>query len=265
MTRPLTNTFELFLEPDEELAPRDAVVLDVADIRKCKIVTSIKQTGFGQYDGNRACLTVFEFHFVPHYQVRFKYVEVVIRATKPKSQGGGGGGLIEQPTVIAFEPKSWFGRRDERIIRRSLQAGANAGMLARSTAGVESGPGLGGSMSVEYAEADRAAVVSVPGQATTEWRLSENDLSHEGVPNPFSAALILKCGPSFAVRVGFRVKLSKSLDPTSWRPAQARTTDLLTFDAETVSQWMRAPVSLIDNMEDERFDLGSFITTDWDL
>lgn len=264
MAKFLENNLELCLEPDEELAPKDAVVLDVADVRKCKIVTSIKQARFGQHNGNRACLVVFEFSFVPSYQVRFKHVELVIRVMKPKGAHGGGS-TIEQPTVIAYEPKRWLGHRYERVIRHSMHAGANLGTLTRSVAGVEIGPTFGGERSEEYAEGQRASVMSVPGQTTAEWRLSENELAREGVPNPFRGALIVGCGLSFAVRISFRVRLSKSLDPISWRAAQARTTDVIPFDAETTMDGIGPPTCFIDNMEDDRFKLDSFVITDWEL
>lgn len=264
MAKALEDNLELCLEPDEELAPKDAVVLDVADVRKCKIVMSIKQARFGQHDGNRACLVVFEFSFVPSYQVRFKHVEVAIRVSKPK-RAYRGSSTIEQPTVIAYEPKRWLGRRYKRVIRRSMHAGTNLGTLTRPVAGVEIGPTLGGERSEEYAEGQRVPVMSVPGQTTTEWHLSENELAHEGVSNPFRGALIIRCGLSFAVRISFRVRLSKPLDPISWRTAQARTTDLIPFDAETVADGIGPPVCFIDSMEDDRFKLDSFVITDWDL
>lgn len=265
MESSLQRTFELSLEPDAELAQSDAVPFDTALIRQCKIASSITHARYGLFKGRRACLVGLRIQFLPHHSVRFKYVEIQLRLLNSK-QGSGETKDAMPPSIIAYAPKQWQGKGQPRLVQKNAHIGANAGLPTALATGVEAGFGAGLSKDTEYTELDRAWIASATlNTTTTEWRLSESAVTQEGIPNPLQVALIVECGAKFSLRLSFRIKLSKTVDPLSWRPAHARLTRPLDFDSEQLGIGIGPDVSAINEMDSDEFQLESLVVHDWDL
>jgi hypothetical protein len=117
----------------------------------------------------------------------------------------------------------------------------------------------------EQAEIKKARIFSVLEGSTVTWRLSENDVAREGIPNPFRAALIVETDGKFSIRVKYQANLSRSVDPRSWRSPHATLTQPLDLSQIAVRQGSGPVVAGIEEMEKGSFDLAEFALTEWDL
>ncbi|MCJ1423775.1 hypothetical protein MMC29_001659 [Sticta canariensis] len=260
------QTFELSLEPDAELAQPDALPFDTALIRQCKITSSITHARYGLFKNKRACLVGLSIQFLPHHSVRFKYVEVQARLLKPKLGSGDTNDNIS-PSIIAYEPKRWQGKSQPKSVQKSAHFDANTGLPTAIATGVDLGISAGLSKGTEHTEPGRAWILSAALNAmTVEWRLCENAVAQEGSPNPLQVATIVECGPKFSLRLSFQVKLSKSVDPLSWRAAHARLTKPLDFNSEELGATGLGPdVHAIEKMDSDEFQLQDLVICEWDL
>ena len=137
--------------------------------------------------------------------------------------------------------------------------------MGGSGGGAQAGLNTGYERHTERTEIKMARIFSVLEDSTVTWRLSENDVTREGVPNPFRAALIVETDGKFSIRVKYQANLSRSVDPRSWRSAHARLTQPLDLSQSTVGQGTGPVVVGIDEMEKGSFDLTKFALTGWDL
>jgi len=258
-------SFDLHLEPDAELQPMDTAPFDVSEIRKCKVATTITHAQLGSYSCQNACLVVLNFDFVAAYQIRFKYVELVVRLVKLKGNIAGAGQEVnDRPEIIAYEPKRWQGARHSRQVQRNV--GSDITATAPAVGGVSTSLGFVAARSIQFEEHQRASLSSVSETPTkVEWRLSENECTHEGVPNPLRTAMIVRCGTAFAIKIGYQINLSKSINPASWRRAYARTSKAKEFDFSVMGSGFGPPVIGVDEMSREDFKLDSLVTKEWDL
>lgn len=247
----LGTSFELWLEPDAELAQPDAQPFDVELIRKCKITTTISRARYGRFQGQDACLLAFESKFIPYYEVRFKYVEAELRILRSDS------------SIIAYQPHQWQGKSCTKPVQRAFRVGTNSGVpvSGRRNFSVD----VGYEQHSKRSEVKRARLESELESKTVKWRLSENDATREGVPNPLQGALIIAAGEELSIRVKYYVKLSKSADPLSWRSGYARITKPLRLDRALIGEGMGPEVNGIDAMEKDDFQLSSFVATLWDM
>jgi hypothetical protein len=246
----LITGFELWLEPDTELAEADAQPFDVELVRKSKITTTISRTRYGSFQGKGACLLAFESKFIPYYGVRFKYVEVELRIIRSDA------------SIIAYKPHQWQGKPSTKAVQQTSRVGASPG---GSVGGMNVGVDAGYEQHSEHGEVKRAWLESELEPTAVTWRLSENDATREGVPKPFQGALIIATEGELSIRVKYYVKLSKSADPLSWRPGYARIAKPLKLDRAFIGEGVGPDVNGIDAMEKEEFQLSSFVSTLWDI
>lgn len=251
---------ELYLEPDSELADADTVPFDVEEIRKCKIVTSVSRARYGKFRQIDACLLVVHIDFLPFYDVRFKYAEVELRLVKAPAQPQG-----KQATVVGYAPKRWQGLQGTRNIRKGVHAGVNTSVATQPVTGANASVDARVDRTIQYAELRRAWLNSELAETFVTWRLCENDVTHEGVPNPLIVALIVSAADHIAIRMKYQVKLSKSANPLSWKAGHARMSKPLVLDRAFVGQGVGPEVIDIDSMEQEAFKLEDFAPTSWDL
>ncbi|MCJ1269181.1 hypothetical protein MMC22_009070 [Lobaria immixta] len=262
----LQTTFELSLEPDAELTQPDALPFDTALIRQCKMASSITHARYGLFKDKRACLVGLNVQFLPHHLVRFKYVEVQLRLLKPKEGTGGTNDGIP-PSIIAYEPKTWQGKSQPRSVQKTAHIDANTGLPTGMATGVDVGFSAGLSKDTQHTELDRAWMVSAALNTTTvEWRLCESAVAQEGSPNPLQIAMIVECGAKFSLRLSFQVKLSKTMDPLSWRAAHARLTKPIDINSEQLGSAGLGPdVRAIEKMDSDEFQLQNLVIRGWDL
>lgn len=198
------HPIELSLEPDSELAETDSVPFDVEEIRSCKIAAKVAQARYGRFQGQDALLMVIQIDFLPYYDVRFKYVEAQLNLVRSSAQPA-----VQQTTVVAYEPKQWEGRRGARNIQKGAHIGLDTGIATQAMTGFNAGANAGYDRTVEYAELPRAWMASHLAPTSVTWRLCENDVTHEGIPKPFKAVLIIAASEHAAIRMKYQVKLSK--------------------------------------------------------
>jgi hypothetical protein len=242
---------ELFFEPDTELAERDAQPFSVDLIRQSKVTTTAPQVQYGKFGGKTACLVVIQCNFIPNYQVRFKYVEIELNIVK-----------ADGSTIIAYQPHEWEGKEGALPIGQTSKVG---GKLGGSGGGLEGGLDTGYERHTERTEIKKTRVLSVLEGSTVTWNLSENDVTREGIPNSFRAALIVETDGKFSIRLKYHAKLSKSMDPRSWRPAYARITKPFDLSQSSVGSGIGPVIAGIDEMEKDSFDLTKLAPTEWDL
>src|SRR5215469_9632128 len=106
------TSFEVHLEPETELAQADTQAIDVELIRNCRVWTGISRARYGKFDGKSACLFAFESKFLPHYNVRFKYVETELRIAKAR-------GNSPSSSIISYQPKAWQGRESPKAVQNT--------------------------------------------------------------------------------------------------------------------------------------------------
>jgi hypothetical protein len=246
----LVTYFELFLEPDTELAEADAQPFDVELIRKSKITTTISRARYGNFRGKSACLLTFESKFIPYYGVRFKFVEVELRIVRSDA------------SIIAYQPHQWQGKPSTKTVQQTSLVGASP---EASVGGMNFHVGARYERQSERGEVKRAWLESELGPTTVTWRLSENDATREGVPKPLQGALIIGAEEELSIRVKYYVKLSKSADPLSWRSGYARVGRPLKLDRTLIGGGVGPDVGGVDAMEKEEFQLSSFVATSWDM
>jgi hypothetical protein len=246
-----TSHIELFFEPDTELAERDPQPFSVDLIRQSKVTTTATHVRYGKFDGKTACLVVLQCDFIPAYQVRFKYVEVELKVVR-----------ADGSSIIAYRPHAWEGKAGALPVEQTSRIG---GKVGGSGGGAEVGLDTGYERHTERTEIKKARIFSVLEGSTVTWRISENDVTREGVPNPFRAALIVETDGKFAIRVKYQANLSRSVNPRSWRSAHARLTQPLDLSQTSVGQGNGPVVAGIDEMEKSSFDLAEFALTEWDL
>ncbi|KEY68829.1 hypothetical protein S7711_11480 [Stachybotrys chartarum IBT 7711] len=230
----LTTPIELNFEPDTELAERDPQPFSVELIRASKVTTTATHLRFGKFEGKTACLTVLECGFFPAYDVRFKYVEAELRVGKAATLP------VQQDSSVA-------------------------GRVGGSGGGVDIGIDTSYGRHTERAEIKRAGILSVLEGSTITWRLSENDVTREGIPNPLRIAVIVETDAPFSIRMKYQARLSKSADPRSWRSCYARLGAPLDLSRESVGDGKGPSVESVEEMEKVDFDLRKFATTDWNL
>lgn len=247
----LQTPIELLFEPDTELAERDQPAFSVDLIRLSKVTTTATHVRYGKFDGKSACLVVVQCNFIPAYQVRFKYVEIELRIVK-----------ADGSSIIAYQPHAWEGKAGALSIAQTSMIG---GKVGGSGGGAEAGVDAGYERVTDRTEIKKARIFSVLEGPTVTWRLSENDVTREGVPNPFRAALIFETDGKFSIRVKYEANLSKSVDPRSWRSAQARFTQPLDLSQSLVGQGIGPVLAGIDKMETDSFDLAELAQSSWDL
>ena len=246
-----TTPIELFFEPDTELAERDPQPFSVDLIRKSQVTTTATHVRYGKFDGKTACLVVLQCNFIPTYQVRFKYVEIELKIVR-----------ADGSSIIAYQPHAWEGKAGTLPVEQTSKIG---GKVGGSGGGAEAGLDTGYERHTERTEIKKARIFSVLEDSTVTWRLSENDVMREGVPNPFRAALIVETDGEFSIRVKYQANLSRSVDPRSWRSAHARLAQPLDLNQSSVRQGSGPVVAGIDEMEKGSFDLAEFAPTEWDL
>jgi hypothetical protein len=247
----VTEPIELRFEPDTELAERDSQPFSVDLIRASKVVTTATHARYGKFDGKTACLLVLRCDFIPNYQVRFKFVEIELKIVRAESS-----------SIIAYRPHTWEGLAAELPIE---QTSSIDGKLGGSGGGAEAALGTGLEKHKERTEIKKARILSVLEDSAVMWRLSENDVKREGVPNPFTAALIVETDGKFSIRVRYQANLSKSADPRSWKPAHARLTQPLDLSQSSIGTGSGPSVASIEEMEKDSFDLTTFALTGWNL
>jgi hypothetical protein len=243
---------ELHFEPDMELVKRDQQPFSVDLIRASKVVMTVTHARYGRFDGKAACLVVLRCDFIPDYKVRFKFVELQLRVVR--AQGS---------SIIAYRPHTWHGTPAELTTEQFPGVGSVLGGLGgsegdSSDTGSERNP-------VVRRETKRAHIFSVLEDSTVTWNLSENDAKREGIPAPFSAALIVETNGKFSIRVSYHANLSKSADPRSQAPAYARVSQPVDLSQNAIGAGYGPSVAGIDEMEKDHFDLDSFTPTSWDL
>jgi hypothetical protein len=247
----LAGSIDLFFEPDTELAERDPQPFSVDLIRASKVTTTATYVRYGKFDGKTACLVVLQCNFIPAYQVRFKYIEIELKIVR----AGGS-------SIIAYQPHAWEGKAGALPVEQTSNIGGNVG---GSGGGAQVGLNMGYERHTERTEIKKARIFSVLEDATVAWRLSENDVTREGIPNPFRVALIVETNGEFSIRVKYQANLSRSADPRSWRSAHARLTQPLDLSQGSVGQGTGPVVPGIDEMEKGSFDLAEFALAEWDL
>jgi hypothetical protein len=247
----LTAPVELSFEPDTELAERDAQPFSVDLIRESKVSTTATHIRYGKFEGKTACLVVLQCDFIPAYQIRFKYIEIELKIVR-----------AEESSIITYQPHEWVGKAGALPVQQTSKFGGSVGA---SGGGATAGLDMGYEKHTERTELRKARIFSVFEDSTVTWRLSENDVTREGVPNPFTAALIVETNGRFSIRVKYQASLSRSVDPRSWRSVHARLTQPLDLSQSTVGQGTGPVVAGIDTMENSSFDLAKFARTDWDL
>lgn len=253
MDEVVTN-FELTLEPDSELAEADTPSFDVAHIRQSKIISTISRARYGTFKRNGACLLTFESNFIPYYDVRFKYVEVELRLVRPGTA-----------SIVAYEPHQWQGNPSTTAVQQTSRVGIMPS-TAKGGGIVDIGINAGYERQSEHAEVRRAWLESELEPSIVKWRLSENDVTREGVPRLFQGALIIAAAEEeLSIRLKYSVKLSKSADPRSWRSAYARTAKALRLDRTFIGEGIGPSVNGIDDMDSADFRLDLFATTTWDM
>lgn len=168
----------------------------------------------------------------------------------------------DDSSIIAYKPHAWEGKAGKLPVAQMSKIG---GKIGGSGGGAEAGLDSSYERHTERSEIKRARIFSLLEDSTVTWRLSENDVTREGVPNPFTAALVVETAGKFSIRVGYQVQLSRSADPRSWRSAHARLTQPLDLSQGSVGQGTGPAVVDIDEMEKDSFDLASFAVTDWDM
>ncbi|KAF2475378.1 uncharacterized protein BDR25DRAFT_213443 [Lindgomyces ingoldianus] len=206
---------------------------------------------YGKFDGKPACLVVVQFDFIPTYQTRFKYIEIELKIVR----GAGS-------SIITYQPHSWEGKAGALPVEQTSKFGSQVG---GSGGGATAGLDTGYERRTERTEIKKARIFSVLEDSTVMWRLSENDVTREGVPNPFRAALIVETDGKFSIRVKYEANMSRSVDPRSWRSAHARLTEPLDLSQSSVGQGVGPVVVGIDEMEKGSFNLSDFALTEWDL
>ena len=254
------SRIELDLEPDLELADPSPTPFNAAEIRRSKIVSTILRCKAGKYQQKNACLVVFETDFLPFYDIRFKYAEIELRLVKGSAQSQG-----QLPKVIAYAPKRWLGKAGAKTIQEEVHAGLNTGIATQTLAGANAGVDFGVDRTVSYAELKRARIDSEHHDRIITWRLTENDVTHEGIPKPFIGAIIVDDLENISLRMSFYVKLSKSANPLSWVPGHVRMSDPLTLEPALIVQGVGRHVDGIEEMEQASFDLNSLTHVDWDM
>lgn len=252
----LTEPVSVFFEPDTELVDRDPQPFSVDLIRASKIVTTVTHARYGKFDGKVACLLVLRCDFVPDFKIRFKFAEVTLKIVK----GGGS-------SIIAYRPHTWKGMAAGRQVRvdsvangtlEGFDGGENAGPDTRFKQGLEHS----GNKRIGF---NRAQIFSVLENSAVTWRLSENDVKREGIPNPFTVALIVETDGNFSIRTNYQVSLSQSADPRSPRPAFARLTQPLELSQNSIGSGKGPLVANIEEMEQDSFNLDTFAPTQWIL
>jgi hypothetical protein len=248
----LTTPIELFFEPDSELAEADVQPFSVDLIRASKVTTTATHARYGKFNGKKACLVVLCCNFVPAYQIRFKYVEIELRIVRANAT-----------SIIAYQPHAWEGKAGTLPVTGTAGLGSVVG--GRSGGGASASVHAGYARNTERIEIKKSRVFSALEGPAVTWRLIENDATREGIPNPFRAALIFETEGSFQVRVKYQAKLSKSVDPRSWRSAYARFTQPLDLSESSVGLGIGPVLTGIDEMEKVSFDLAELAPTSWDL
>ncbi|PQE14069.1 hypothetical protein CJF30_00006889 [Rutstroemia sp. NJR-2017a BBW] len=242
---------ELCFEPDTELAERDPLPFSVELIRASKVTTTATHVQYGKFDGKTACLVVLLCNFIPTYQVRFKYVEIELKIVR-----------ADGSSIIAYQPHAWEGKAGALPVGQTSKIG---GKVGGSGGGAQVGLETGYEKHTERTEIKKARILSVFEGSTITWRLSENDVTREGVPNPFRAALIVETDGKFSIRVKYQGNLTKSVDPRSWRSVHARLTQPVDLSQDSIGQGIGPAVAGIDEMERSSFDLTEFTMNKWDL
>ncbi|EPS37288.1 hypothetical protein H072_9103 [Dactylellina haptotyla CBS 200.50] len=230
----IKSPIELVFEPDTELADRDEQPFSVQLIRESKVTTTATCVRYGRYRGKKACLVVLRCNFIPAYQVRFKYAEIELRIVR----GDGS-------SILAYYPHAWEGKASILPVQQTPMVGAAHANLDAEYERHSERTGI-----------KKARILSVLEESTVEWRLSENDVTREGVPNPFRAALIVETDGIFSIRLKYEVNLSRSADPRSWRSAYARLTQPLDLSETSVGGGIGPAVAGIEEMEKSSFDLS---------
>jgi len=248
----LREPIELRFEPDTELADRDPQPFSVDLIRASKVVTTVTHARYGKFDGKTACLLVFRSDFVPDYKVRFKFVEIALKIVR-----------AEDSSIIAYRPYTWHGMAAELPIKQSSGIGGRfGGSAGEEEAGLDTGVETNDK---QWTEIKKAQILSVLEDSTVTWLLSENDVKREGVPNPFTAALIIETDGDFSIRVIYHANLSESADPSSQKPAYARLTRPLDLGQRSVGTGRGPSVADMEEMEKDSFDLNTLAPADWNL
>lgn len=248
----IAETIELHFEPDTELAERDPQPFSVEFIRASKVATTVTRARYGKFDGKTACLLVLRCNFIPDYQVRFKFVEIQLKVVR-----------AEASSIITYRPHTWHGRSAELPVKQSSGIGGKLGGFGgREDAGM--GAGLEQNFQ-ERTEVKRAHIYSVLEGSTVTWRLDENEVRREGIPNPFTPALIVETPGKFSIRVTYHANLSKSADLRGQNPAHARVTQPLDLGQQAVGTGIGPTVEGIEEMEKDNFDLDAFAPTGWSL
>jgi hypothetical protein len=251
---------ELHLEPDLELADANPTPFNAEEIRRCKIVSTILRCKAGKFQQKSVCLIVFETDFLPFYGVRFKYAEIELRLVKASAQSQG-----QLPTVITYAPRRWLGRQGAKNIQEGAHAGLNTGVATQAFTGANVGVDAGVDRTISYAELKRARVDSEHQERIITWRLSENDVTHEGIPRPFLGAVIVAGLDDVALRVKYYVKLSQSANPLTWVPGHARMSEPLVLEPALIKQGIGKDVDGVEGMEQDSFELNSLAPANWDM
>ncbi|EHL03859.1 hypothetical protein M7I_0050 [Glarea lozoyensis 74030] len=165
-------------------------------------------------------------------------------------------------SIIAYQPHEWEGKEGALPVEQTSKVG---GKLGGSGGGVEGGLESGYERHTERTEIKKARIFSVLEASTVTWTLSENDVTREGVPSSFKAALIVETEGKFSIRLEYHAKLTKSVDPRSWRPAYARITKPFDLNQDSVGSGIGPIVAGIAEMEKDSFDLTKFAPTGWDF
>lgn len=246
-----TTLVEVAFEPDTELAERDPQPFSVDDIRDSKVAIAATHVRYGKFNKKKACLVVLECNLVPARQVRFKYVEIELKLVRAAAT-----------SIVAYLPHAWEGKAGALPVRQTSKIG---GKVGGSGGGADFGLETSYEKNTERTEIKRARIVSVLEKSAVMWRLSENDVTREGVPNPFTCALIVETDGKFAIRIQYQARLTKSMDPRTWKSAHARVTEPLDLSQTCVGLGTGPEVAGMDEMENSSFDLAIFVPTKWDL
>ncbi|CVL13822.1 uncharacterized protein FPRN_15034 [Fusarium proliferatum] len=246
-----TTLIELNFEPDTELAERDQQPFSVELIRASKVTTTATHLRFGKFQGKTACLIVLECGFFPAHNARFKHVEAQLRIVR-----------AQQASIVAYQPHFWQGKSATLPVQQDSSVGGSVG---GSGGGVNVGIDTSYGRHTERAEIKRAGILSVLEGSAITWRLSENDVTREGIPNPLRIAVIVETDGLFSIRMKYQARLSKSADPFSWRSCYARLAAPLDLSRESVGAGKGPLVESVEEMEKVDFDLCKFAITNWDL
>ena len=223
----------------ERTGPRELVTAKETTRKHFYLHVRCQQPKFGTYDGQPACLLVFDHAFrtsltksrFKHARIEILFEDAAMTSLDPDDDADADAlaeAMKYQPRVLAFEPHKFQSKVDIRDGSKGVHADVSI-----TYPGIPVTPSVGRSSETPFIKEGVATIHGLlhdKAGARTSWTVDENDLRKSFVFSDFSTPIIVNYtkGRKFAARVEVAAKIE-------WRPVQllaGKRDDPLYFDPE---------------------------------